>query len=497
MQSVDKKHRKSFPRLRALLLALSMAALALCLALYCLAGRGDGSPQPSESAALYGSVNARTESEVMRIEISLLDGDGWTLTRQGDGFVMEDDPELPLDAFTVDEIVYAVAPLFYNEILTENAADYAAHWSDFGLDSPACTVTVDYADGERLVFCIGAVSQSDTPFYYMTVEGDPRLYALNTSSASALMQQRRALRSVTQPTIYRALLDSIRIVRPDASIVWTLEGSPEASDAIDHWLLTEPIRYPVDGQRMSTLQKNLENVRLGVYVCEATPETLSQYGFDTPRLVLETHMAAGSLGTVSKEGVWDVTNHPESSVTLTVGGAESDVADWVLYDGSIYVASHFTYSPFFTVQPASTLSRYPVLTALGNLKALTVETAGRTDRYTLTHTERVAENNQLLYDDGGDILYDTTVEKNGVPMRYESFEQAYSQLVQVTVSGTLDNGNVSVAAPHTVYTFEDVAGTVHTVALSDADILHDVVTVDGVSLYYLIKGGMAFDPVTP
>ena len=45
--------------------------------------------------------------------------------------------------------------------------------------------------------------------------------------------------------------------------------------------------------------------------------------------------------------------------------------------------------------------------------------------------------------------------------------------------------------PHTVWTFTDVDGTVHTVALTRYDAMHDAVAIDGVALFYLIQGGFS------
>ena len=43
-----------------------------------------------------------------------------------------------------------------------------------------------------------------------------------------------------------------------------------------------------------------------------------------------------------------------------------------------------------------------------------------------------------------------------------------------------------------MFTFTQYDGTTHTVTLTDFDAFHDAVTLDGMSLFYLIKGGMTF-----
>ena len=101
--------------------------------------------------------------------------------------------------------------------------------------------------------------------------------------------------------------------------------------------------------------------------------------------------------------------------------------------------------------------------------------------------EQVAANNELVYDESGNVCYDVHVTRNGEAIDYAAFEAAYSALLPVTVSGLLPE--TTDAAPHTVYTFTDVDGTVHTVALATFDALHDAVTVNGHQAFYLIKNG--------
>ena len=46
---------------------------------------------------------------------------------------------------------------------------------------------------------------------------------------------------------------------------------------------------------------------------------------------------------------------------------------------------------------------------------------------------------------------------------------------------------------HTVWTFETVTGVIHTIALSDYDLSHDAVTVDGSAYFYMQKNALTLD----
>ena len=69
------------------------------------------------------------------------------------------------------------------------------------------------------------------------------------------------------------------------------------------------------------------------------------------------------------------------------------------------------------------------------------------------------------------------------------FSAAWERLLTVTVSGKLPK-DYQPGEPHTKYTFRTVSGGTHTVKLSDYDGMHDAVTMDGHTLFYLIKNGM-------
>ena len=85
---------------------------------------------------------------------------------------------------------------------------------------------------------------------------------------------------------------------------------------------------------------------------------------------------------------------------------------------------------------------------------------------------------------------------NGQEIPYETFEAAYDRLLTVTFSGRLPK-DAQWKEPYKKYTFRTLSGGTHTVELSDWDGIHDAVTVDGSTLFYLIKNGMTeLPPVT-
>ena len=148
--------------------------------------------------------------------------------------------------------------------------------------------------------------------------------------------------------------------------------------------------------------------------------------------------------------------------------------------------STFTLSAFTEADPVNTVARYPVLTPLDSLESLTVEENGTVREYILSEKEKTEEEEEQTRK----CLLD------GREIPWESFEAAYDRLLTVTFSGTLPE-NAQWNEAYKKYTFRTLSGGTHTVTLSDWDGIHDAVTVDGSTLFYLIRGGMTGLPEGP
>ena len=496
MHQVQKKKRRTLRHGRALMLAAAVMLLLACGAAYVLLSRPStvdlsGIDSPQEGGTLY----EYEAGDVQRIAVTLRSGESWAALHKEDGSLsLEGDGGFLVEPEIAEDLLAAASVVAYSEILTDDPAEYADRLAEFGLDTPRATVEITYADSVECVLRIGDPCEvENNSFYYMTVDGDQRLFGLDRGTAMDLIQQRGALYDVTQPTLHKARMDRITFARGAEGEVWaqwTLRGDI-GGDAIDRWMLTAPALYPADGESMDKLLDNLSNIRLGAYVGEATEENLQACGFDNPRLILTLHQAAGSIGTTNEDGAVSAVDWPEDEFTLIVGGARNDSVDYVRVEDKIYVTSHYSLQVFMETEPASTVSRYTVPVALGNLTRLSIATDGTTDEYVLTRQEQVAENNELVTDEDGNVVYDTRCTLNGEEISYSAFEAAYNDLLLVTVSGQLPAGWEAQEAPHTVFTFEG-GGERHTVELTRFDALHDAVVIDGYAMFYLIQGGMDF-----
>lgn len=496
MQEVKKKKKHTLRHGRWLLLGTAVVVLTVFGTAYGLLSQPDAPAEIHTHEDLSGTLMEYDVAEVARLSVTLRSGEQWSAIQQEDGtLLLEDDPTFPIAESISQTLLQSVSTVSYSEILTDDPADYRDRLEEFGLDTPRAVAEITYADGVVCTLRIGDASElENSSFFYMTVDGDDRLFALDRGTAENLILQRGTLRDIEQPTLHKARFDRITFASGAEGTVfaqWELQGDI-GNDAIDRWLLTVPVRYLTDADVMTNLQANLANIRLGAYVSEATSENLTLYGFDDPQLILTIHQAAGSMGSTDTDGVYSVTDWPEDTFTLVVGSAKNDLVDYVWYDDSIYTISHYSLEVFMNIDAVSTVSQYIVPVALGNLTKLTIQKEDTTTVYTITRTEQVAENNDLVTDSDGNIVYDITCDRDGVSVSYASFESAYNNLLIATVSGQLPSGWQPTDPIHTTLTLESSTGTTHTIALTAFDTLHDAVLIDGCALFYLIHNGLDF-----
>ena len=490
--------RRQHPDRHRRWLPLAGAALLLCAAVLLLVRLRREVPAPPEpEESTYGELAAYTTEEVASITVTDRSGETWTALASGGALTLADDPAFAVSARKAEELLDAAAVVAYQRVLTEDPADYREHLADFGLENP-WRVDIAYTDGRALSLRIGDRNDYEEPFVYLLAEGDDRLFALDVTSAETLCQERALLHEVTQPVIHKARIDRITFLDGEGAVSaqWALQTEITAGDAEDHWLLTSPVRYPADGERMDALRSNLANLRLGAYIGEATAENLRRCGLEQPRFTLVVHQAAGDISAADADGALTAVHHAESTLRLSVGSARSEVTDYVAVDGAVYLTSHFSLAALMEMNPYDTLTRYTVPVPLGNLAALTVTRDGETHTWRLTRTERVLPNNDLATDAAGRTLMDVTVARDGEEAPWSAFEAAYQSLLAVTVSGRLPEGWAPEegAEPTAVYTFLSVTGDRHTVSLLPFDALHDAVAIDGGCVFYLIRGGMSFEP---
>ncbi len=484
MQQVERKNRNTRKYRRAGWLLLAVIFLAGSVTAAVLLNRkGDDSMPETEYPG--GSLLARDAGEIVSVTVTRRGQEPWKMTRDEDGNMRLDDAE----DWTVRDRIAAVigdamANLVYADILTEDPADYRENLADFGLDEPYIIAEAQFSDGKSVTVRLGNAMETVEGWLYMTVDGDDRLYAVSPALADDLDYEKEMLHPVTQPEIYPVLADRISVYGKDGRIQaeWQLEGAVTDQDAGTNWMVTAPFRYPADDRMIENMKTSAGNLRMGIYLEDASEKHLAARGLDRPEYTLDIHMAAGSTGTVSTIGIYDVIERAESSVRMDISPSPNEMIDYVRFGDGIYSVSHLALSAFLDTDPESTAARYIAVTPLNSLVSLTVEQNGEATEYALERT--------------GETDPETAEEKiicrrNGEEVPYDAFAAAYERLLTVTVSGKLPE-DAKWKEAKTKYTFRSVSGGTHTVTLSDWDGMHDAVTVDGETRFYLFQGGAEF-----
>ncbi len=490
MQKVERKQHREGKHRRWIWLAAAFVLLAGSVTAALLLSREP--EQVPEEEPHWGMLIDRQAEELVSLTVERRGGQSWTLLRTENGTLMPENEDAWAVSEQMDSLLQeTLTQLRYEEILSENPEVYRDNPEDFGLAEPLVTVTARYTDGTETVLHIGNDTGLEEGWHYMTVEGDERLYALSSAIAQDLNVEYAVLRPVPHPEIYAVLLDRITVEDGEKVIAeWVLKGKITDRDAGSNWAVSVPFSYPADEEAVQKMKKSAEDLRLGVYTAPATEENLARYGFDIPRRILTFHMAAGSTGTVSDSGTYDVTDHGESTVVLCIGDQADDLASYVRFGDEIFTVSTFTLSAFSDPNPLNTVAKYPVLTPLASLESLTVEKNGETTEYMLS------EETQAEGEGTEEETQTRQCQLNGREIPWELFEAAYDRLLTVTFSGTLPK-DARWDEPYKKYTFRTLSGGTHTVTLSNWDGMHDAVTVDGSTLFYLIKGGMTDLPEDP
>lgn len=479
MQKVERK-KKGSGKDRRLLWIVFCAFLLLCAFLLF---RPDVPPSPEalpETQDERGSINDRDPEEIIRFSIQLRGREAWQAERGTDGlFRLEAD--WVMDETICNRLKDALANVVYEAVLTPDISLYQDRLAEFGLDDPELIASAEFADGTGITLRFGSAPElTDAHYHYMTVDGDPRLFAAADTLLEDLQVERAMLRPVTQPEIHLARMDRISVLEGDGTprISWRLRGDIYDSDAAENWEMTVPFHYPADFDAMTGLRKNAANLRLGVWIGEASEENLAAYGFLPSAPALEIHLAAGETGQVSDEGVYDVQTWEESLVRFEIGDPRNDMTVYVRYEDNIYSMSRFSLTPFTEADPMDSVARYLAPVSLEVLSSLSVIRPGSTVNYTLSRSAAAQED--------GTEKVEISCERNGSEIDYSLFEAAYERLMVVTVSGRLPEGWIP-GEPELTLVFRSVSGREYRAELCAFDALHDALLLDGCALFYLLR----------
>ena len=491
MQAPPKKKMKpGRSRMIILVPALLVFLFAAAFGLYA-AKREQAVPYRSQALTLPRVIKESEPADIIKIDVKLKDLEDYTLTHRSGSLYLDGASE-PANAYMASAIFDSLMPLYASDTLSENPQEYMDYLDDFGLADPSVRLDITYSGGEELIVSIGSVSPECTQ-RYMLVSGDERLYLCYAQFPNAFEYDYRLLSMPDQPALFTPdRIDRIAVYnsmgglsfefRDDTPPETRQEGSPE-----DRFRLTWPVSYPVSAEAFKPILTALGSFVLGPRYAQDTPAARAAYGLDKPEYRLVVHQAAGSGSVLNADGMFTLQSFAQTEHIFDISRAKDEFTRFTASEGYISVINGFQLSFVYHLDPLSMLTRNPFDIPLECV--LSFRSGG--DRYDFYRT--LWTESDKAASDGSDEKerYHVRMLVNDSDGDYNLFKDRYASLQKITVSGRLPEGFSVAGAPHTVFEVTTADGT-REVSLAEYDMLHDAVGIDGVYLFYLVKGSLAF-----
>lgn len=428
-------------------------------------------PRKADTTTVFSN---RSIEEIVSMTVTTAD-ETYTVLQQDGTWHMAGDDGFRFDQSMLSSFLYEGATVITEYTVGRLDSFNGLTEADFGLEEAQCIrAEVNYTDGSRLCYRIGARVPEEMVRYYFMVENDDTVYAVSRDMYDTLCLSSRALHTVPSLALRADLIDAVTF---EGDAPFRMERRSEG------WYMTSPFEYPLSTAAVETLLSKLEVLRLAQCVAGEGAE-LTPYGLVAPRRVVTLDIAASTVTGYDSEGntAAETTLDPYS-LTFACGDPANDVSFYCLYRGRVYKATDFSAGFLLSQGYETLLSASPVSIPTNMLTALEWTNNGETARYDIRLTESVLENNELQTDANGNVLYDLSVTKDGTAVDSNAFLTFYKGLVTFKASSRLPAGWMPQGVPHTVLTLRG-EGFTRTVAFYPLDALHDAVAVNGTALFY-------------
>lgn len=436
---------------------------------------GDISGQRPETTLLFSSEPERIQA----FSIKPGAGDGYTLVRRGDTFVLDGQESFPLDADSLAHMLESLRHITtlssYGDISGEDVT-----MEDLGFDESALKVEI-LRDGEQpFAFAIGKrVPAADVPQDYLMLRDQALLYGIDTDMRYALDRKLESLHPVPRLDIGSDLLDAF-IVESDKQrleIARIGEGL---------WQMRSPYAYPVSAASIRDLLKRITDMRLASYVAEASPEALPRFGLEKPRLRVTLTQAASTITIHDEQGqaTQQVAVDPQQLV-LHIGDDISGTGFYCQYQDSIYQASNLSMGFLLRQTPDGYLSRQVLDIPLNMVRELRFMLPGSPPQhYQMALVEHILPNGDFALDELGNQLYDYNLSYEDSVIDPEPLASLYADLMRMESFGQV-GADYAPEQHQALLTLqlEMADGLQREISFCPYDALHGALVINGHALY--------------
>ena len=387
-----------------------------------------------------------------------------TFEKKDDSWVKKDETAFPVNQTTLDSAASAIETVEADRVL-EDVEDL----TEYGLDSPSNTVTVDTADGTTK-FNIGDENTSTNQYYISKDDDDSTVYVVAADTVSPFMD---SLYDYAQgedfPTIDSSTVKKVQVSENKDSYVleensdgatWDVSGDGSSD------------KESADTTAAGNVTSGLGSFAFDQFV-NYNAEDLSQYGLDKPYATITVDYQEevkndstdstesgenDSTASESDSESSDTTDTDSSSedadsktttvVVIYVGDEAGDGSRYVTIDNKqIYTMSTDTLSAVIDKTPSDLWSLIVNYLSVKNLDQLQV-TYGET-------TSTVNVSRETSTDDNGNEKETTTYQLDGKEIESTTFTTFYNKLINMAGQKRLTDAYTPAADPEMTAVFTD------------------------------------------
>ena len=387
-----------------------------------------------------------------------------TFEKKDDSWVKKDETAFPVNQTTLDSAASAIKKVEADRVL-EDVEDL----TEYGLDSPSNTVTVDTADGTTKLN-IGDENTSTNQYYISKDDDDSTVYVVAADTVSPFMN---SLYDYAQgedfPTIDSSTVKKVQVSENKDSYVleensdgatWNVSGDGSSD------------KESADTTAAGNVTSGLGSFAFDQFV-NYNAEDLSQYGLDKPYATITVDYQEevkndstdstesgenDSTASESDSESSDTTDTDSSSedadsktttvVVIYVGDEAGDGSRYVTIDNKqIYTMSTDTLSAVIDKTPSDLWSLIVNYLSVKNLDQLQV-TYGET-------TSTVNVSRETSTDDNGNEKETTTYQLDGKEIESTTFTTFYNKLINMAGQKRLTDAYTPAADPEMTAVFTD------------------------------------------
>ncbi|MCL1796549.1 MAG: DUF4340 domain-containing protein, partial [Clostridia bacterium] len=341
----------------------------------------------------------------------------YTIIIDGDEYHLKGFPDFTIDS-TMARSLVSSWPVRYDDVI-----ESPENLSSYGLDPPAVTVEIAFANQAVRTFLLGDQTPSGLRYYLME-QGQPDVYLVYPSVGAAWLLPQRELHTAVLPSITVEDITKVSLTCADGETI-TVEYCPARQSLSTGVLwITSPIEYEASSEKIDEYFRHIQAISLKGFAAETTSESLFLYGLAHPRYHLTVYSddEAGTR-TIIRE--------------LRIGDARGDDVVYTRLDDSndVYMLDQESVAFLSSVSTAKLIDRFANIINIAYVERIHVASSSIVDTLLVERTSETDNHSETSLTEKFRI--------NNEPADETTFRQLYQLIIGTLVDGLLPDGWVS------------------------------------------------------